>query len=98
MGGAIVGFINGVMSEDKSARVLMLAVREEFRHRGIGTALLQAFMNEAALKGTKAIHLEVRNSNAGAIRFYNRFGFQIVRELPRYYADGENGYQMWRSL
>jgi ribosomal-protein-alanine N-acetyltransferase len=96
--GHIIGFIAGVLADNQSARILMLAVREGWRCRGIGTALLNAFMRECGLKGLKAVHLEVRKSNVIAIRFYSRFGFQMINVLPRYYADGEDGYQMWRSL
>jgi ribosomal-protein-alanine N-acetyltransferase len=96
--GRVIGFIAGVLADNNSARILMLAVTEGFRCRGIGTALLNAFMKECGLRGLKAVHLEVRISNAIAIRFYSRFGFQAINVLPRYYSDGEDGYQMWRSL
>jgi len=97
-GGQLVGFIAGVLAEHQSARILMLGVKEKFRCQGIGSILLKNLMNESALKGLKSVHLEVRKSNVTAIRFYTRFGFQIAKVLPRYYSDGEDGYQMWRSL
>jgi ribosomal-protein-alanine acetyltransferase len=96
--GHVIGFIAGVMADKQSARILMLAVWEEWRCRGIGTTLLNAFMRECGLRGLKAVHLEVRKTNVIAIRFYSKFGFQVVNVIPRYYADGEDGYQMWRSL
>jgi len=37
-------------------------------------------------------------SNATAIRFYQRYGFQIAGTLPRFYTDGEDGYKMMRHL
>lgn len=96
--GELVGFAAGTISEQHSARILMLAVVDEFRCRGIGTMLLNAFMNECALKGIRTISLEVRKSNSIAVKFYTRFGFQIIKILPRYYSDGEDGYQMWKNL
>lgn len=96
--GELVGFAAGTISGQQSARILMLAVVNEFRCRGIGTMLLNAFMNECALKGVRTISLEVRKSNSIAVKFYTRFGFQILKILPRYYSDGEDGYQMWKNL
>lgn len=96
--GELVGFAAGTISGHQSARILMLAVVNEIRCRGIGTMLLNAFMNECALKGIKTISLEVRKSNTIAVKFYTRFGFQILKILPRYYSDGEDGYQMWKNL
>ena len=96
--GRIIGFVAGVISENQSARILMLAVRTEFRCRGIGTMLVNSFMNATVMKGLRSVHLEVRKSNASAIRLYTRFGFQITTTLPAYYSDGEDGLQMWRAL
>jgi ribosomal-protein-alanine N-acetyltransferase len=40
--------------------------------------------------------LEVRTSNAGAIRMYERFGFRPAGHRRRYYHDnGEDALIMW---
>jgi [ribosomal protein S18]-alanine N-acetyltransferase len=66
--------------------VLNFAVRSKARRRGIGAALL----NEAILWG-RSFHaehaiLEVRESNAGALRFYELHSFHVVGRRPRYYT------------
>jgi ribosomal-protein-alanine N-acetyltransferase len=96
--GNIIGFIAGVLQEGQGSRILMIAVKEQFRCKGIGTMLFNAYVNECALIALKYISLEVRVSNSIAIRFYTRFGFMMVRELKGYYNDGEDGYQMWKTL
>lgn len=98
MDGEVVGFIAGITSAPRQARVLMLAVREGFRGRGIGTALMSEFTRRCLARGIRSMELEVRKSNLQAIRFYNRLGFSIQYILPRFYTDGEDGYKMWKSL
>ena len=95
--GTLVGFIAGI-SEDEDARILMLAVIGDFRRRGIGTALLNSFINSCNLNGIRKIYLEVRISNVGAIRFYKSLGFAEGSIYPRYYEDGEDALIMWKSL
>ncbi|HWC25967.1 MAG TPA: hypothetical protein VG474_05225, partial [Solirubrobacteraceae bacterium] len=42
--------------------------------------------------------LEVRESNAGAIELYERFGFRAAGRRRRYYQDnGEDAVVMWRT-
>ncbi len=96
--GVIVGFIAGVVTAPKQARVLMLAVREAHRSRGIGTALMAEFTDRCLDRGLKSIELEVRVSNEGAIRFYRRLGYSIRYLLPRFYTDKEDGYKMGTDL
>lgn len=96
--GEIVGFIAGVVSAPRQARVLMLAVRVGYRGHGIGTALMSEFTRRCIARGIRSMELEVRKSNLRAIRFYNRLGFSIQYILPRFYTDGEDGYKMWKSL
>jgi ribosomal-protein-alanine N-acetyltransferase len=63
-----------------------LAVRPGRRGRGIGRTLLSRVLEEAALRGARAVFLEVRESNAVARYLYEAFGFRIVGSRPDYYA------------
>jgi len=92
--GRIQGFVLGVMSSRIQARLLMVAVSEPARRRGLGTLLLREFQSECAKRGARYITLEVRKSNLPAIMFYERMGFQIVGDIRRYYSDGEDAYRM----
>ena len=93
-----VGFVASVISADGQARVLMFAVSVGVRRRGIGTAMMNAFVQACGMRGLRRIELEVRVSNDEAIRFYKRYGFDIAQVLPRFYTDGEDGYKMVRHL
>ncbi len=96
--GTPIGFLLGVMQVEGEARILMFAVEREHRNRGIGTELLHAFLDRCRARGFRRVTLEVRVSNATAIRFYARFQLSVVELLRTYYSDGEDGYQMARPL
>ena len=91
-----VGFLLGVSQVLHEGRVLMFAVARAYRAQGIGTVLMDAFLERCRARGFRRVTLEVRVSNATAIRFYARYRFSVVDLLRLYYSDGENGYQMAR--
>ena len=93
-GDRIVGFIIGIISGVRQARILMLAVDEVHRRGGIAKMLLRAFVSSCLLGRIYSIILEVRMSNTPAINLYIVFGFSIVDNLRSYYRDGEDGLRM----
>ena len=96
--GQPVGFLAAVISAEAQARVLMFAVAAGFRDRGIGTQLMNAFLQVCANRGIRRLELEVRKSNAGGIQFYRRYAFDIAFLLPSFYTDGEDGYKMYKTM
>ncbi|MBS3782131.1 MAG: GNAT family N-acetyltransferase [Candidatus Thermoplasmatota archaeon] len=96
--GEIRGFICGMIIDPETVRVLMLAVHPLFRNRGIGSRLLQRFVEISSSIGIKKIVLEVRVSSKRAISFYRNRGFQITDRLKDFYTNGEDGYKMVRFL
>jgi len=94
----IVGFVAGVSNAPQNARILMLAVQEPYRRRGIGSLLMDAFLRQCAMRAMRTVELEVRVSNVNAVQFYQRYGFQIAGLVPKFYTDGEDGYKMMRHL
>lgn len=64
-----------------------LAVRPEVRRRGFGAQLLDHALKEALEAGCRMAYLEVRASNAVAIRLYESRGFAVIRRRPAYYAE-----------
>jgi ribosomal-protein-alanine N-acetyltransferase len=83
--GAVVGYaivlIAGVESE-----LANLAVGRLLQRRGLGARLLDEAMSGARARGAVEMFLEVRASNAAAIRLYSSAGFQAVGRRVRYYA------------
>ena len=77
--------------------VMNVAVDPDLRNQRIGTALLERLLEEVGDPGARYT-LEVRTSNTGAIRLYERFGFRAAGLRRRYYQDnGEDAVIMWRT-
>ncbi len=93
-----VGFLLGVSQVEREARVLMFAVDRRHRTQGVGALLMDTFLDRSRARGFRRATLEVRVSNATAIRFYTRYQYSVIDLLRGYYSDGENGYQMARDL
>ncbi|MGI0053082.1 MAG: GNAT family N-acetyltransferase [Thermoplasmata archaeon] len=93
-----VGFLLGVIQVEREGRILMFAVDRLHRTHGVGAMLMDAFLDRCRARGLTRSTLEVRVSNAIALRFYTRFRYSVVDLLRGYYSDGENGYQMARDL
>jgi ribosomal-protein-alanine acetyltransferase len=94
----IVGFIIGIKTGNRTARILMLSVIESLRRKGIGSALITKFMQEMLSRNINQIELEVRTSNTPAINFYKKHGFNIVETFRKFYQNQEDAYRMKRVL
>ncbi|ADG87342.1 ribosomal-protein-alanine acetyltransferase [Thermobispora bispora] len=95
--GRIVGYAGLAVAADQ-ADVQTIAVDERYRRRGIGAALLEALLAEAARRGATAVFLEVRADNAPAQAMYERFGFERIGLRRRYYHDGTDAITMVKRL
>ena len=90
----ITGFIIGGKTSSDSARILMIAVSEQYRRKNIGSTLLNHFLNEMIVQNVKYISLEVKTSNNEAIKFYRKHGFVITDTIPKFYQSEEDAYTM----
>ena len=91
----IVGYIGFWMPTDE-AHVVTIAVRSDFRRRGVGSILMASALILGAKLGANKATLEVRVTNIPAQRLYRRFGFVTVAIRRNFYSDtGEDAYVMW---
>jgi ribosomal-protein-alanine N-acetyltransferase len=78
--------------------VMNIAVAPQFRRRGIATALLQKLFEQTEDGSRRGYTLEVRVSNEGAIKLYERLGFTARGTRRGYYTDNrEDALIMWRE-
>ena len=95
--GKLVGYL--VISRYVDAwHVMNVAVDPSHRRRGVATALLERLFEVTRDEARRGYTLEVRVSNAGAIRLYERLGFQARGTRRGYYTDNrEDAVIMWRD-
>ncbi|HLU00401.1 MAG TPA: tRNA (adenosine(37)-N6)-threonylcarbamoyltransferase complex dimerization subunit type 1 TsaB [Burkholderiaceae bacterium] len=86
--GRIVGFSMTLFAPDV-AHLLVLGVSPDAQREGVGTALMRHCEKEALQRNLPAIMLEVRPSNAKALAFYNRHGFEKLGVRKGYYPAPE---------
>ena len=72
-----------------------IAVKKLWRRKGIASMLVAAMIRKAREEGAFHATLEVRRSNEGARRLYEKFGFTVMGIRPRYYEDTEDALIMW---
>lgn len=72
----------------KGPYVELLVVLPDFQAQGIGTAFLRWFESEAIRLAARNLWVCASRSNAGALRFYARHGFEEVVALPDLVAEG----------
>jgi [ribosomal protein S18]-alanine N-acetyltransferase len=68
----------------EDAELLLLAVRADRHREGIGSLLLEDFLDRARSKGAARVHLEVRDGNP-AVAMYSACGFSPVGHRRNYY-------------
>jgi ribosomal-protein-alanine N-acetyltransferase len=83
-GGDVVGYaILSVAAAE--AHILNLCVAEKSQRRGLGRQLLQHLLQLARSLNVERLFLEVRPSNAAAIRLYESSGFSRMGLRKDYY-------------
>jgi len=93
----IVGYVVGA-KKSGSGHVISIAIKPEWRRRGVGTRLMEALLNAFKEKGLKDVRLEVATSNKEAIAFYEALGFRKIDLMKGYYPWGEDAYVMIKKL
>jgi ribosomal-protein-alanine N-acetyltransferase len=92
--GFVIFHIAGTNSE-----VYNIAVDMRHARCGIGKQLMTTVVTESLKRYATRVLLEVRKSNATAIRFYEGFGFRVLGERKDYYSNPvEDAYVMEKQL
>lgn len=94
----IAGFVGMWLVVDE-AHITNIAVRTDYRGKGIGEQLLAHILKQAKSKGARRCILEVRVSNHKAQNLYLKHGFRYVGLRKNYYRDnGEDAFLMQKDL
>lgn len=77
----------GMLGLGIEAELLTISVRPSRRRQGLATAIVRALLDLA--EGAESCFLEVRASDEGARRLYERIGFYEVGRRRHYYRDDD---------
>ena len=96
--GAVAAY-GGILWAPDEGQITNIAVREAFRKRGIGDAVLSAVIAAARERACVQISLEVRESNRAAIALYEKHGFAVAGRRRHFYkAPAEDALVMILTL
>jgi ribosomal-protein-alanine N-acetyltransferase len=84
----VVAFGNYWLVADE-VHILNLATHPQARRGGHASRMLAHMIDFARRELCRYVTLEVRRSNAAALRLYRRFAFRAVGVRPNYYAEDQ---------
>lgn len=82
----------------RKGHIVSVAVKEQHRGKGIGTALMTSSQQSMVEKAATESYLEVRVTNNEAIALYQKLGYAVTSRLEAYYKDGEAALVMATKL
>lgn len=84
--GILCGYVGSQTVLDETD-MMNLAVRPDFRRRGIASALIAELTARLKARGSRCLRLEVRQSNMPAISLYHAMGFSQLGLRKNYYRN-----------
>jgi [ribosomal protein S18]-alanine N-acetyltransferase len=93
-----VGFIVAEAGRRQTGHIITIDVLEEARRSGLGSRLLTAAEQRLREAGCQAVFLETAVDNAGALAFYKKHGYFLVKTVPRYYSNGVDAFVLKKDL
>src|SRR5215469_16003127 len=90
------GFI--VAQGGNTGHIITIDVVAGVRRSGIGSKLIKAAEDKLRANGCHAVDLETAVDNLGALSFYKRHGYSVIRTWPRYYSNGVDALVLQKPL
>lgn len=94
----VTGFLVGRAMRNRAGHIITIDVVEQARRNGTGSRLLKATEEWLLQSDCRSVTLETAVDNIGAIAFYQRHGYSIVRTLRGYYSNGLDALVMQKTL
>lgn len=96
-GGRLAGFSIMQFGEER-AHLSLIAVRPDCQRQGVARRMLEWLTESALTAGIASIHLELRETNSIARRFYLEQGYTETVRIPGYYRGVETAVRMQRDI
>ena len=84
--GAVCGYVGSQTVLDETD-MMNIAVHPDCRRKGIAAALITELVSRLKARGSRALRLEVRESNFSAIALYKAMGFTQLGLRKNYYRN-----------
>ena len=82
----VVGYV-GSQTVMRETDMMNVAVHPDFRRRGIAENLINALVDALKATDSHCLTLEVRASNVGAVKLYEKLGFVQIGLRKNYYRN-----------
>ncbi|KAI9348474.1 acyl-CoA N-acyltransferase [Obelidium mucronatum] len=92
--GVIVCKLDLHRNNRKRGYLAMLAVKKDYRKRGIGSSLIQRAIKAMIEEDADEVVLETEITNKGAQSLYENLGFIRDKRMARYYLNGNDAYRL----
>ncbi len=96
--GEIIGFLVAQCVAGEALHIVTIDVKEGWRRRGVGAALMNAAEEWGNRQSLKLVSLETAEDNQGAQAFYKKRGYIRLNRVERYYANGAAAWVMGKWL
>lgn len=96
-GGNLAGFAIAHFG-DTRVHLSLIGVARPYQGLGVGRQLLRWVEDSAVTAGIFIVHLEVRQSNTFARRFYGKLGYVEKGRVPGYYSGVEDAVNLSHDL
>lgn len=93
----IVGFIIFLMRGPLVGYIQTVAVKPEWRNKGIGSKLLE-FAEEKIFTRTPNVFMCVSSFNKKAQKLYKRLGYEVISELKDYIVSGHSEILLRKTI
>ncbi|KAL8130019.1 hypothetical protein V2J09_019174 [Rumex salicifolius] len=93
--GEIAGYVMYSWPSSLSASITKLAVKDTFRRKGYGEALLRAAIQKCRARNIHRISLHVDPDRTPALNLYKKLGFLTDSLIHKYYSIDRDAYRMY---
>ncbi len=92
----LIGFTILVKDRKDRVNIINFLINPDYQNKGYGSFLLEKAIGKIKNldKDIKKIILNVKVENSIAIKLYQKFGFQIVQRIEKYYQTKDTAYLM----
>ena len=94
----LLGFIVAQVTRRGVGHILTIDVPSASRRLGVGSKLLTAAEERLKAAACRSVELETAVDNSGALAFYKRHQYSVVKTIPRYYTNGVDAFVLEKEL